>query len=685
MNPQDNDQPPLADTGTVAETEAAPKPRKRRATTKAAVGDAAASAEATPAPVPDASADAQEAPVKPKRTRRKTVASDDTGVVDAQMALPMDTAPQVPAPQVVSEPLPLPASVVVSTAAVDAAGGAVLSPRVAEPTAFVAAEPSSEGEGAAQAEPAGEGAEGVTGEDGPRRRGRNRRRGRRSGERASGEQAVGEGGETSVDDAPRRVADAGVSDEDEDDDDARSEGGAAASPLPPADAGETFADVLSGAYDALPTEDLEAVPERRVLAAEPDAPKLHKVLAQAGIGSRRDMEQLIADGRVTVNGQPAHTGQRISFGDQIKIGGKPVKVRIVPPLPRVLAYHKPVGEVVTHDDPERRPTVFRRLPRLPQGKWQSVGRLDINTEGLLLFTNSGELAHQLMHPRFGVEREYAVRVLGTLDQDARESLLEGVEIDGQRAAFKSIADGGGEGVNHWYRVVISEGRNREVRKLFDSVDLTVSRLIRIRYGCVVLPRGLKRGVFVDLNEAEVRELRRQAGGGREGPQQGGGAPRQQAQDGGGAGGSGKSRRNRRGGQGGRDRNERVDRGDRGDRNERFERREPGEGGPIPNPLQQTFDKRAIREARQPRREYSEDGPIPNPLEQTYDKRHVQKQRGFGGGGGGGRRQGGGDGGGGGQPDPMKTSLGYIGADAFVRKFQGGGGGGGRGGKRRGGR
>jgi 23S rRNA pseudouridine2605 synthase len=396
------------------------------------------------------------------------------------------------------------------------------------------------------------------------------------------------------------------------------------------------------------------------------------------------MEQLIADGRVTVNGQPAHTGQRISFGDQIKIGGKPVKVRIVPPLPRVLAYHKPVGEVVTHDDPERRPTVFRRLPRLPQGKWQSVGRLDINTEGLLLFTNSGELAHQLMHPRFGVEREYAVRVLGTLDEEARQTLLEGVEIDGQRAAFKSIADGGGEGVNHWYRVVISEGRNREVRKLFDSVDLTVSRLIRIRYGCVVLPRGLKRGVFVDLNEAEVRELRRQAGGGREGQQQGGG-PRPQAQAQAQDGGGGKSRRNRRGGQGGRDRNDRNDRNDRadrGDRNERFERREPGEGGPIPNPLQQTFDKRAIREARQPRREYSEDGPIPNPLEQTYDKRHVQKQRGFGGGGG--RRQGGGEGGGGGQPDPMKTSLGYIGADAFVRKFQGGGGGG-RGGKRRGGR
>ena len=680
MNPQDNDQPPLADTGTMPETEAAPKPRKRRASTKAAAADAAVSAGPAPAPAPDAPADTEAVPAKPKRTRRKAVVADEPVAADAQLALPMEAAPEAPAAPVATEAPPAPA------AAVDAAPVPPVAPLAAEPAAPVAAaEPSPDGDGAAQAEAAGggaEAAEGAVGEDGPRRRSRNRRRGRRSGERAAGEQPTGENGEVSADGALRRAADVVASDDDDDDDeDTRSEGAGAAPVLPPADAGETFADVLSGAYDALPTEDLDAVPERRVLAAEPDAPKLHKVLAQAGIGSRRDMEQLIADGRVTVNGQPAHTGQRISFGDQIKIGGKPVKVRIVPPLPRVLAYHKPVGEVVTHDDPERRPTVFRRLPRLPQGKWQSVGRLDINTEGLLLFTNSGELAHQLMHPRFGVEREYAVRVLGTLDEEARQTLLEGVEIDGQRAAFKSIADGGGEGVNHWYRVIISEGRNREVRKLFDSVNLTVSRLIRIRYGCVVLPRGLKRGVYVDLNEAEVRELRRQAGGGREGQQQGGG-PRPQAQDGGG----GKARRNRRGGQGGRDRNDRNDRNDRadrGDRNERFERREPGEGGPIPNPLQQTFDKRAIREARQPRREYSEDGPIPNPLEQTYDKRHVQKQRGFGGGGGG-RRQGGGDGGGGGQPDPMKTSLGYIGADAFVRKFQGGGGGG-RGGKRRGGR
>ena len=170
------------------------------------------------------------------------------------------------------------------------------------------------------------------------------------------------------------------------------------------------------------------------------------MLAQAGIGSRRDMEELILDGRITVNGEPAHIGQRISFGDQVKVGGKPVRLRIVPPPPRIIAYHKPVGEIVTHDDPQHRPTVFRRLPRLPQGKWQSVGRLDINTEGLLLFTNSGELANQLMHPRFGVEREYAVRVLGTLTDEARAQAARRRRRSKARALrFRSIEDGGGEG------------------------------------------------------------------------------------------------------------------------------------------------------------------------------------------------------------------------------------------------
>ncbi|MDQ6684687.1 MAG: pseudouridine synthase, partial [Pseudomonadota bacterium] len=273
-----------------------------------------------------------------------------------------------------------------------------------------------------------------------------------------------------------------------------------------------FEQVVSGVFDSSVEPPPDDDPGKRILAPDRDAPKLHKVLAQAGVGSRRDMEDMIQEGRITVNGEAAHTGQRVSFGDRVDVDGQPVRLRIVPPPARIIAYHKPVGEIVTHDDPENRPTVFRRLPRLPHGKWQSVGRLDINTEGLLLFTNSGGLANQLMHPRFGVEREYAVRVVGSLDHESKARLLEGVEIEGQRAAFKSIEAGGGEGLNQWHRVVITEGRNREVRKLFEAVGLTVSRLIRIRYGTVVLPHGLKRGVWVDLDDNDVRAIRRLASG-----------------------------------------------------------------------------------------------------------------------------------------------------------------------------
>ncbi|MFM8929034.1 MAG: pseudouridine synthase [Betaproteobacteria bacterium] len=348
---------------------------------------------------------------------------------------------------------------------------------------------------------------------------------------------------------------------------------------------------------------------RRVLAPDPDAPKLHKVLAQSGLGSRRDLEAMIETGRVTVNGEVAHTGQRISHGDRVQIDGKPVRIRLRQGRPRVLAYHKPVGEVVTHDDPQQRPTVFRRLPRLVQGKWQSVGRLDLNTEGLLLFTNSGELANQLMHPRFGVEREYAVRVLGRLADEARERLLQGVEIEGHTAAFLSIEDGGGEGVNHWYRVVLNEGRNREVRRLFDAVGLTVSRLIRIRYGCVVLPRGLKRGAWVDLDERDVMQLQQLTGTRNRQPEGGRGAAR--------------GRKGRDGAQPptGRDRGPER----RAEAAPKRERREWGEDGPIPNPLQQTFDKRAFKEQQsRPKREYGDDGPIPNPLQQTFDQRALKE-------------------------------------------------------------
>ncbi len=477
-------------------------------------------------------------------------------------------------------------------------------------------------------------------------------------------------------------------------------------PVEPAVAAEVFAQVLSGEFDVeAPAAPEDSGPAKRVLRPEPEAPKLHKVLAQSGIGSRRDMEQAIADGLVEVNGQPAHTGQRISFGDQIKVNGKPVRVRIIPPPPRIIAYHKPTGEVVTNDDPEHRPTVFRRLPRLPHGKWQSVGRLDINTEGLLLFTNSGELANRLMHPRFGVEREYAVRVLGTLDAESKAMLLEGVTIEGQPASFRSIENGGGEGLNHWYRVVITEGRNREVRKLFEAVDLTVSRLIRIRYGCVVLPRGLKRGVWVDLEDGDVRAIRRLAGGEAEGaPRDARGNPRETPRD------------NAPRPQRGREKPPQAER-----RNERPprpgapERERPRQEPRGPRPPMPDAPPRAdqFAEDRPPRNDDLDDdfdpSRIPNPLEQTFDKRFVQNPRSPAGGRG--FRSGGGGFGAGGsapppgpkkgdgprQPDPMQTSVGYIGGEAFHRKGQrggsgqggqggqgGGGGGGGRGGSRGGG-
>lgn len=273
----------------------------------------------------------------------------------------------------------------------------------------------------------------------------------------------------------------------------------------------SFDDVVSGAFDAEQEQDLP-LPTKRVLSPQADSPKLHKVLAQAGMGSRLEMEQLILEGRISVNGEPAHIGQRIQISDTIKVNGKPVRVRMTPPPPRVLAYHKPAGEVVTHDDPQNRPTVFRRLPRLQQGKWQSVGRLDLNTEGLLLLTNSGELANRLMHPRFGLQREYAVRVLGALNKEEKQRLLDGVRLDDGMAQFSSIEDGGGEGANCWYRVTIGEGRNREVRRMLESVGHAVSRLIRIRYGAMMLPRGLKRGAWMDLDARDIEQLTAAAGG-----------------------------------------------------------------------------------------------------------------------------------------------------------------------------
>jgi len=240
------------------------------------------------------------------------------------------------------------------------------------------------------------------------------------------------------------------------------------------------------------------------VALNAQSDKLHKVLADAGIGSRRDMEELIVAGRVSVNGQPAHVGQRILPSDQVRINGKPLITRRQPGrVPRVLLYHKPAGEIVSQDDPQSRPSVFDKLPKVSGGRWIAVGRLDFNTEGLLVLTTSGELANRLMHPRFEVEREYAVRLLGELSQEQRERLLAGVDLDDGPARFSRLEDAGGQGVNHWYRAVIAEGRNREVRRIFEALGMQVSRLIRIRFGAVQLPRALARGRFQELAPAWV--------------------------------------------------------------------------------------------------------------------------------------------------------------------------------------
>jgi 23S rRNA pseudouridine2605 synthase len=414
--------------------------------------------------------------------------------------------------------------------------------------------------------------------------------------------AVGQGeeGREEIDDADEAEHDFDDDIDDEDDDRHERQPNQAAGPVEPAPPPVSFADVVSGDFDQQ-ADAADAAPAKRVLAPQAETPKLHKVLAQAGLGSRLEMEQLIMEGRISVNNEPAHIGQRIQFGDQIKVNGRPIRVRIAPPPARVIAYHKPAGEVVTHDDPQNRPTVFRKLPKLQQGKWQSVGRLDLNTEGLLLFTNSGELANKLMHPRFGLEREYAVRVLGALSNEEKQKLLDGIELEDGKGQFNTIEDGGGEGANAWYRVTISEGRNREVRRLFEALGHAVSRLIRIRYGRVMLPRGLKRGAWLELDERDIRSLMHIVG-------DSGGRSNDRPADGAGAG-----RGRRRGGRG----------GNFGNNSGNF-----GNGQP---------------QGQQQRRKDRGDAPK------------------------------------GAQPDPMKTSFGYIGADSFTRQRQGQGGQGGTGG------
>jgi 23S rRNA pseudouridine2605 synthase len=241
-------------------------------------------------------------------------------------------------------------------------------------------------------------------------------------------------------------------------------------------------------------------------ATVPATQKLQKLLAQAGLGSRREMEELIVAGQVTVNGKIALIGDRAGPEDVVRVGKRVIHSRSGNRLPRVMLYHKPEGEIVSRDDPQGRPSVFDKLPKMESSKWIAIGRLDYNTSGLLIFTTDGELANRLMHPRFEVEREYAVRIIGRLTAEQAELLTTGVKLEDGLAKFDYLSDEGGEGSNHWYRVILKEGKNREVRRMFEAVGMTVSRLMRVRFGPINLPPRLKRGQHLELNETEMRRL-----------------------------------------------------------------------------------------------------------------------------------------------------------------------------------
>ena len=234
--------------------------------------------------------------------------------------------------------------------------------------------------------------------------------------------------------------------------------------------------------------------------------KLHKLLAQKGLGSRREMEALIAAGEVSVNGKVAIVGDRVGPEDVVRIGKRVIRLNLEESLPKVLLYHKPEGEIVSRDDPEGRPSVFDKLPHLRSSKWIAIGRLDFNTSGLLIFTTDGVLANRLMHPRFEMEREYAARILGELTAEQMKQLTTGIELEDGVAAFSYLAEQGGEGINHWYRVILKEGKNREVRRMFEAIGLTVSRLMRVRFGPINLPPRIKRGQWLELDEKETRQL-----------------------------------------------------------------------------------------------------------------------------------------------------------------------------------
>ena len=239
--------------------------------------------------------------------------------------------------------------------------------------------------------------------------------------------------------------------------------------------------------------------------AAPAGEKLQKVLARTGLGSRREMERAIEAGRVTVNGEVAELGERVTEEDLVEFDGRR--------LPggeqsrcRVILYNKPVGEICSRHDPEGRPTVYDRLPRLQSGRWISVGRLDFNTSGLLLFTNNGELANKLMHPSSVIDREYLVRIQGQVDDEMKKRLLTGVLLEDGSARFTDIVESGGEGNNRWFYCVVMEGRNREVRRLWESQGVRVSRLKRVRYGNVFIPSQVRVGQWIEMEPRDIDDL-----------------------------------------------------------------------------------------------------------------------------------------------------------------------------------
>ena len=241
---------------------------------------------------------------------------------------------------------------------------------------------------------------------------------------------------------------------------------------------------------------------------ESSSMRIQKALAQLGVGSRRGIEKAIQENRIEVNNAPAHVGQAVSSKDKIVFDGKLIRLSDETLLPKILLYHKPDGEIVSKSDPKNRPSVFDNLPRLKKEKWIAIGRLDFNTSGLLIFTTYGSLANRLMHPRYEIEREYSVRILGELTEIQMKQLTEGILLEDGKASLESIIFEGGEGVNHWYKVTLKEGRNREVRRLFEKLGFTVSRLIRIRFGEIKLPSHLKRGMHIELSQKDVKEVLR---------------------------------------------------------------------------------------------------------------------------------------------------------------------------------